>query len=424
MKFLEQRGLTWSGLVTLLINNFRESGMRVTLKKAVAQLGRSDVNFDIDRYRSWFGRYDTDGCRPAASLFESASVVIVGSLDIPQCKKYRVMQKVEFFSRRNIFCTHAEYRDLTRSFSLMQLATVVIFYRLPAGLQADALIGEAKRLGLQMYYDIDDPIFDHDAYSENSNLKSLAASERNYLLAQIPSYKALMGQIGQLIVSTVGMRDLAERTIAPETGILVWPNLIDSATRSAFEQLPSAAEKNEAIVTLGYFSGSRAHDHDLEVIAPVLSSLLQIYPQLQLCFGGYTVLPDCLADFNSRIRVIGFMSYPAYLDNLRNTDINLVPLLMDKFNQCKSGIRYLEASLCGVPTVASRIGQFTEMIASGETGYLCATTEQWQESLVALIDDAALRKKIGLSAQCLVNERYDLLSADFSHLAGVASNAS
>ena len=104
MRFLEQRGLTWSGLVTLLINNFRESGMRVTLKKAVAQLGRSDVNFDIDRYQSWFGRYDTDGCRPAASLFESASVVMVGALDIPQCKKYRVMQKVEFFSRRNISC--------------------------------------------------------------------------------------------------------------------------------------------------------------------------------------------------------------------------------------------------------------------------------------------------------------------------------
>lgn len=423
MRFLEQRGLTWSGLVTLLINNFRESGMRVTLKKAVAQLGRSDVNFDIDRYQAWFGRYDTDHCRPAASLFKSASVVIVGALDIPQCKKYRVMQKVEFFSRRNISCTHSEYRDLTRAFSLMQLATVVIFYRLPAGLQADALIGEAKRLGLKMYYDIDDPIFDHDAYSENRNLKSLAASERNYLLAQIPSYKVLMGQIDQLIVSTVGMRDLAESTIGPGADVLVWPNLIDGATRSAFEQLPPAAGRDPATLTLGYFSGSRAHDHDLEAIASVLSNLLQLYPQLQLCFGGYTALPNCLADFSNRIRVIGFMSYPAYLDNLRNTDINLVPLLMDKFNQCKSGIRYLEASLCGVPTVASRVGQFTEMITSGETGYLCTTTEQWQQSLVALIDDAALRKKMGSSAQYLVNERYDLLSADFAHLAEVASNA-
>ncbi|MFT6285985.1 MAG: glycosyltransferase involved in cell wall biosynthesis [Halieaceae bacterium] len=424
MRFLDQRGLTWRGLVTLVINNFRESGIRVTLKKAVAQLGRSDVNFDIDRYQGWFGRYNTDDCRSAASVFDSVSVVIVGALDIPQCKKYRVMQKVEFFSRRNISCTHAEYRDLNRSFSLMQLATVVIFYRLPAGLQADALIGEAKRLGLKMYYDIDDPIFDHDAYNENSNLKSLAASERNYLLAQIPSYKALMEQIGQIIVSTVGMRDLAERAVAPGTEVLVWPNLIDSATRSAFEQLPTIAQRDETAVTLGYFSGSRAHDHDLEVIAPVLSNLLQSYPQLQLCFGGYTLLPSSLVEFSSRIRVIGFMSYPAYLDNLRTTDINLVPLLMDKFNQCKSGIRYLEASLCGVPTVASRVGQFTEMITSGETGYLCSTPEQWQESLVALIEDPARRKAIGSSAQDLVNERHDLLSVEFSHLAEVASNAS
>ena len=147
MKILAQRGLTWSGLIRLLSTNLRESGIRVTGRKIMAQLLRSEVSFDIERYTRWFERHGIEGASPAGDVFGAPAVAIIGALDIPQCKKYRVLQKVEYFSLRGIACEYCDYRDLSQAFSLMQLATVVIFYRLPQGPSSAALIDEALRLG-------------------------------------------------------------------------------------------------------------------------------------------------------------------------------------------------------------------------------------------------------------------------------------
>jgi len=421
VKLLEQRGLTWSGLIKLFINNFRESGVRVTLRKALGQLSRTDVSFDIDRYRKWFSRNNTENGSRAAALFSSPAVIIIGSLDIPQCKKYRVMQKVEYFSVRGIPCEYAEYRDLTRAFSGMQLATVVILYRVPAGVEFDALKQEADRLGLTLFYDIDDPIFDELAYGDNRNLEALSVRERESLLAQIPGYKRVMEDVGRVIVSTNGMRECVNRATTVDT-VLVWPNLIDSATENIFEQLPSRQLAGDDTIVLGYFSGSRAHDSDLDLIAEVLVGVLKSDSRLQLYLGGYTRLPAALAQLSERVTFLGFMSYHAYLENLSAMDIHLVPLLIDRFNDCKSGIRYLEASMCQVPTVASHVGQFTEMIEDGATGFLCETKEDWQGALDALINDPELRERMALAARAQVLAMHSLASERFNSLGEVITD--
>ena len=423
MKLLEQRGLTWGGLVKLFINNFRESGVRVTLRKALGQLSRTDVSFDIDRYRKWFVRYNTQTGTRAPALFASPSVIVIGSLDIPQCKKYRVMQKVEYFSARSIPCEYAEYRDLTRAFSGMQLATVAILYRVPMGPEYEALKQEADRLGLPLYYDIDDPIFDEATYRDNRNLDVLSAREREHLLAQIPGYKRVMEDVGRVIVSTAGMSERV-RSVTNVDTVIVWPNLIDSATQNIFEQLPLHKAAANDQIALGYFSGSRAHDLDLDLVAGVLAKLLESDPRLQLYLGGYTSLPASLADLGDRITFLGFMSYHAYLENLAAMDIHIVPLLIDQFNACKSGIRYLEASMCTVPTVASSVGQFTEMIEDGVTGFLCSSPEDWQQALTELtqnpqrrLDMAQAARLSVLASHCLSNERYDTLAGEIVDVA-------
>ena len=110
------------------------------------------------------------------------------------------------------------------------------------------------------------------------------------------------------------------------------------------------------------------------------------------------------------------MSYAAYLESLRRVDVNLVPLLIDAFNDCKSGIRYLEASICGVPTVASRVGQFPEMIRQGETGFLCKEAGDWAQALEALIGDPDMRRRMGDSARRHVLQSQVMDSADYAHL--------
>ena len=113
------------------------------------------------------------------------------------------------------------------------------------------------------------------------------------------------------------------------------------------------------------------------------------------------------------------MGYHAYLEKLAAMDVHLVPLLIDRFNACKSGIRYLEASMCSVPTVASRVGQFTEMIEDGTTGFLCNTADDWRRAIEALVSDPQSRMQMAKSAKEEVLAAHSLTSERFNTLGEV-----
>ena len=326
-----------------------------------------------------------------------------------------MLQKVEYFQQKGVTCDYVHYSDVTRSFSLLQLATVLVFYRVPDGKSFDSLMSEASRLGLRVYYDIDDPIFDESTYAQNKNLDVLTSGERSHLLGQIPGYRKVMEQVGNLIVSTEGMKELLIKNTSVDN-VLVWPNLIDSASLDSLKQLPELKSKKNTEITIGYFSGSRAHDADFDVVSRVLAELLGLHENLRIFIGGYANLPESLLMFRQRVTFSGFMSYTSYLENMRNVDINIVPLVTDGFNECKSGIRYLEASMCAVPTVASKVGQFRSMISHGVDGMLSSSEDDWRASLQALLVSDELRKKIGCQAEKEVMRTYCINSPKYDYL--------
>ncbi len=114
----------------------------------------------------------------------------------------------------------------------------------------------------------------------------------------------------------------------------------------------------------------------------------------------------CFEVFSDRVNVQPFASYMQYLESLSQTDISIVPLTIDRFNECKSAIRYIEAALCGVPTIASAVGQFSEIIASGNDGYLADSHEAWVSSLEELVQNTTLRRSMGMAARKKVMESH------------------
>jgi glycosyltransferase involved in cell wall biosynthesis len=60
----------------------------------------------------------------------------------------------------------------------------------------------------------------------------------------------------------------------------------------------------------------------------------------------------------------------------------------------------------GIPTIMSPVGVNTEIIEHGVNGFLAGTTEEWVNCLSALIEDEAMRKRLGEAALSTVEERY------------------
>jgi glycosyltransferase involved in cell wall biosynthesis len=62
----------------------------------------------------------------------------------------------------------------------------------------------------------------------------------------------------------------------------------------------------------------------------------------------------------------------------------------------------------GIPTICSPVGTNIEVIRHGENGLLASTPQEWLQQLETLIDDAALRRRLGDAGRQTVEERYSM----------------
>jgi glycosyltransferase involved in cell wall biosynthesis len=404
-------------LVSIAARDVKRHGLRKTVTKAWRRLFWEQGASYLERAQQWYVRHGCDSIEEeAAQLFVLPHILIVGSLDLPQCKKYRVQQKVELLEGLNCRCQLADYRDALRVFEKMQLATLVLFYRVPDSLLFKHYLAEAHRLRLIVGYDIDDPIFDPNVYAENRNLDALSPVEKNQLLASAPSFRSAMKACVFVTVSSPGIHKLVASFF--NRPIYLWRNVLDGETLAIVTGQMSGyitSRKKDERIVLCYMSGSRAHENDFITIERPLHDVLERYSQVDLLIGGYVTLPERLDPFRERIRQLPFVGYQGYFAGLAQADINLVPLLRDQFNECKSAIRFLESAALGIPTIASQVGDFANLVVSGQNGILCKEPDEWGKAMSELIESADRRRKIGNAARDYVF-RYQTIDALRPHV--------
>lgn len=400
--------------IRLFINYARNNGWVSASIQAYRQIFWNSGRQYFLLYRRWYERkniYET--VDSAVDIFQSPRLLIIGAFELPQCKKYRVLQKVELLSNTGVKCAIVPYQNISQSINQMQLATQVVLYRVPHGELVKAVMAEAQRLGIAVGYDIDDPIFDMEVYRKNPNLEYLAKAEKSALLDSAIRYLNTIKQVDFVVTSTLGMEAVLKKHYQGD--IIHWPNVIDGETLSILQSLDDETtfEKNDdskeqTVVTIGYMSGSRAHEKDFRIIEQPLYEIMAGHSEVRLIAAGYCRLPGRFAEFNQRITEFPFAGYQGYFSYLKKIDINIVPLVRDEFNECKSGIRFLEASMLYIPTVASAVGDFNHLIKHGKTGFLAQTGQEWTEAIEKLISQAELRKKIGTSARQFVVDTHTI----------------
>jgi glycosyltransferase involved in cell wall biosynthesis len=153
-------------------------------------------------------------------------------------------------------------------------------------------------------------------------------------------------------------------------------------------------------VRIGYFSGSKSHNKDFETVADVLLKILAENKHVMLMVVGYVDLDDSFVAFSQQIEHIPFVQVEKLPEFILRSDINIVPLEVNNpFCQAKSAIKYLEAAILEVPTVAVATGDFRRCIKNGTNGFVAENNEDWYAYLTKLINDGELRKKIGSQAK-------------------------
>ncbi len=89
-------------------------------------------------------------------------------------------------------------------------------------------------------------------------------------------------------------------------------------------------------------------------------------------------------------------------------DVGIMPLPDEAWARGKCGFKLIQYMACGLPVIASPVGVNSEIVEHGENGFLASTQSGWKQAVETMISDVELRKRMGVSGQSKVEERYCL----------------
>ncbi len=351
--------------------------------------------------------YPGETHRPA-SEFMTPRVLIVAEMSIPQCKKYRVTQKAELFSKIGIEASVVDWTHSDEARTLLQTHSIVIFYRVPAVPEAILLIKEAKRLGIHTFWEVDDLIFDPEGYLSNKNIETLSPGDRKGVLEGMRLYREALLLCDEGIASTKALAK-AMSEVTNRNAVIV-ENALDSDTILIAERIrknqTATPKEPKQDITIVYGSGTKTHDIDFLAASDALFNVLSERSNVKLRIIGSLNIESRFNIFSDRIERFSFVSFDRYSQLVAEADISIAPLEDSVFNDAKSNIKFLEASVLGIPSVCSPADAFRTAIVDGENGFLAADTAQWQQKLLLLVDKPNLRREMAHRALESVNQAY------------------
>lgn len=325
---------------------------------------------------------------------------------IPQCTRYRVLNKAEQLRKHGFAVKVVNLSDF--QLSMAQNASHIIIYRSPISPELLHLCHLAKEYGKPVFFDIDDLVFDTVYTDQLSYTQGLNSVEKGNYDAGVRNYGYMLENCDGAITST---NQLQEELYKYQSKVLLNRNLASDDLIAISSQYIKDYSQTSNIVKIGYFSGSISHNENFELIKPAIKQLLTKYSNVQLHIVGILDIPQDMKPFENQIVTHDYVDWDKLPDLISEVDINLAPLVDSIFNRAKSEIKWIEAALVKVPTVASKIGAFSDAIVDGETGLL-ATDEEWFDKLEALVLSPELRQKIADAAYRAVLENCTLSKKD------------
>lgn len=281
---------------------------------------------------------------------------------------------------------------------------MVILHRIAYDRFVQRIIRKARKNGALILFDVDDLIFEVSAF-RYINSPDFADPLRTSL------YKETMQRIRQTLEysdAAIASTDfLAQYIRNMEKPVWVHRNAFSLEMYSCAQVFTGQSMPVNEQVVIGYASGTPTHNRDFELVKPAVREILSNFSRAKLHIIGPLDIGDDWDAFAGRVVHSPLVPWRELPGLLAKFDVNLAPLVTDNpFSQSKSEIKYMEAAMVGVPTVASPTDAFRYAIRDGANGFLAETTADWVSAIERLITDPDLREQIGKTAQTEVMDRY------------------
>lgn len=281
---------------------------------------------------------------------------------------------------------------------------VIVFHRVVFTESVARYIARAKELGRTLLFETDDLVYDPqylhlmDYYTKMNSLEKKLYE--NGVGAEILSDP----YVAYATTSTTFLkRKLEERG---KKVFLVTNKMCEEDVAWA-EEIRMNTKRDVDTVRISYLSGTPSHNKDFATITGALVRILEEFPQARLVLAGPLDMEDTLNQYSEQIIRVPFAPRKEYFATVASADINVAPLEVENdFCEAKSELKFFEAGLLGVPTVAVANETYRGAITDGIDGFVAATEDEWYEKLKLLIVDAGLRESMRQKALETALTRY------------------
>ncbi|MCW1888606.1 MAG: glycosyltransferase [Candidatus Moranbacteria bacterium] len=281
---------------------------------------------------------------------------------------------------------------------------VIVFHRVVFTESVARYIARAKELGRTLLFETDDLVYDPKYLHLMDYYTKMNSLEKKLYENGVGGEILADPYVEYATTSTSFLkRKLEERG---KRVFLVTNKMCEEDVAWA-EEIRMNTKRDVDTVRISYLSGTPSHNKDFATITGALIRILGEFPQARLVLAGPLDMEDMLNQYTEQIIRVPFAPRKEYFATVASADINVAPLEMDNdFCEAKSELKFFEAGLLGVPTVAVANETYRGAITDGVDGFVAATEDEWYEKLKLLIVDTELRENMRQKALETALARY------------------
>ncbi len=321
---------------------------------------------------------------------------------------YRVRRYLDAAVANGWSAARVAVDDLDTAVETHARQDLAVIWRVPWTEQLGVVVERLRSNGAKIIFDVDDLMTEPDLAKTEiiDGIRSQGLQE--------DGVREFYGRVRQTMLAS----DVCFTTTEELAFYLRWAQKPTYILQNGFDQAAAdisrharrawLANRTDDLIRIGYAGGSRTHQRDFALAAEALGKLLRARPNVRLvlfrvsqCGTTLVDLPEypALAGLDAQIEWRDLQPLKDLPREMARFDINLAPLEFgNPFCEAKSELKFFEAALVDVPTVASPTGPFRRAIEHGKTGFLAVSANDWYVHLETLVDDAARRQAMGRAA--------------------------
>ncbi len=265
------------------------------------------------------------------------------------------------------------------------------------------LIRKAHGAGVKVLFDLDDLVFDY----RDLKLVTESVQEKNvlYWVGYIWGIRRIARRADGFLVTNEFLAEKLKGSFGKPVKII--RNSLNREQIEASEVYIQNKIRKDKGFTIGYFSGSMTHQKDLNVALPQILNFLEKHDDAILKIVGCMRLEKEAEKMKGqgRIQFLPFVDFRKLQRLMAEVDVNIAPLVINDFTNCKSELKFFEAAAVETTTIASPSYTFSRAIKDGENGFL-AQPDEWYDKLEYLYTHSGENKKVAAAAKKYALEYY------------------